>query len=103
MVVKIMHCQDPALYIFQNPSTPLSIAFPSTKLRMEAVTVSFSADAPPLSVLAAAKVTGVNISVNAGALPSGSPPELLLSSGLVFFPFSFLDLLFYLNLFLLNS
>jgi hypothetical protein len=52
---------------------------------MEAVTLAFSADAPPLSILAAAKVAGVNISVDAGVVPSGSPPELRLSSGLVLF------------------
>ncbi|KAJ3701433.1 hypothetical protein LUZ61_005138 [Rhynchospora tenuis] len=50
---------------------------------MEAVTtLAFSADTPPLSVIAAAKVAGVNISVDAGVLPSGSPPELRFSSGL---------------------
>ncbi|KAJ1685513.1 hypothetical protein LUZ63_016903 [Rhynchospora breviuscula] len=49
---------------------------------MEALTLAFSADTPPLSVIAAAKVAGVNISVDAGALPSGSPPELRFSSGL---------------------
>lgn len=71
---------------------------------MEAVKLAFSSDTPPLSVLAAAKVAGVNISVDAGAVPSGSPPELRLSSGLVFLPLSYLDLVFLLNLdlFLLN-
>ncbi|KAJ3669575.1 hypothetical protein LUZ60_011525 [Juncus effusus] len=48
---------------------------------MEAATLSFSADAAPLAVIAAAKVAGLNISMDAGGLPSGSPPQLTLASG----------------------
>ncbi|KAF5201289.1 Glutamine--trna ligase [Thalictrum thalictroides] len=48
---------------------------------MEDITVSFAADNPPLSVIAAAKVAGISIAVDP-SLPSGSGCTIHFSSGL---------------------
>lgn len=47
---------------------------------MEIAQLSFAADSPPLSVIAAAKLAGVPLPLDS-SLPSGSPPFLLCSNG----------------------
>ncbi|KAK1279278.1 hypothetical protein QJS04_geneDACA004742 [Acorus gramineus] len=47
---------------------------------MEDATLAFPSDAPPLSVICAAKIAGLSLAVDPG-LPLGSPPVLRFSSG----------------------
>lgn len=50
---------------------------------MEIKKLSFAADSPPLSVIAAAKVAGISFPADA----SGSAPTFHFSNGYVFLPF----------------